>query len=51
MKTVQNLLQTYVVSVDTIESLTSIDFFPELPDSIENLLERSTDISAWSFNR
>jgi endonuclease G, mitochondrial len=34
-------LQTFVVSVDSLESLTSIDFFPALQDSIENRLESS----------
>jgi endonuclease G len=34
-----NPLQSFVVSVDYIESITGIDFFPELPDSVENLLE------------
>lgn len=43
-------LQTYLVSVDSVESLTGIDFFPELKDSIENRLERSADTYAWSFN-
>ena len=43
-------LQEYVVSVDSVESLTGIDFFPELPDSIENLLERGKDLSAWFGN-
>jgi endonuclease G, mitochondrial len=44
-------LQIYVVSVDSLESLTSIDFFPELPDSLENRLERSKDFIGWSFNK
>jgi endonuclease G len=44
-------LQEYVVSVDSLESLTGIDFFPALADPIENLLESSTDVSAWSFNK
>lgn len=43
-------LQTFVVSVDSLESLTGIDFFPELSDSIENQLERSINISSWPFN-
>jgi endonuclease G len=42
-------LQTYVVSVDSIESITGIDFFPELQDSVESRLERSTDISIMVF--
>ena len=44
-------LQRYVVSVDSVESITGIDFFPELPDSIENRLERKKDIYGWSFNK
>ena len=44
-------LQTYVVTVDSLESLTGIDFFQELPDSIENQLESSKDVSPWSFNK
>lgn len=37
----------YVVSVDKIESITGIDFFPKLENSIENNLEKSVDISSW----
>jgi endonuclease G len=44
-------LQNYVVTVDSLESLTGIDFFPELPDSIENHLESSKDVSSWSFHK
>jgi endonuclease G len=44
-------LQSYVVSVDSVESLTGIDFFPELPDTIESRLERTKDLSGWSFNK
>jgi endonuclease G len=44
-------LQTYVVSVDYVESITGIDFFPELPDSIESRLESGKELSGWSFNK
>ena len=44
-------LQSYVLSVDSVESLTGIDFFPELKDSIENILESSKDLSGWYFNK
>ena len=44
-------LQEYVVSVDSLENITRIDFFPALPDSLERLLESSKDVSAWSFNK
>lgn len=43
-------LYEFVVSVDSIEKLTGIDFFPELDDSIENKLEASSDYKNWSFN-
>ena len=42
-------LYEYVVSVDEVEKLTGIDFFPILLDSIENELEKSSDYKAWSF--
>jgi len=34
---------TYAVSVDSLEQLTGIDFFPSLNDSLENLLEKGND--------
>lgn len=42
-------LYEFVVSVDEIERLTGIDFFPGLPDEIENDLEKRNDYKAWSF--
>lgn len=42
-------LYEFVVSVDTIEKLTGIDFFPELDDAIENKLEASSSYKGWSF--
>ena len=43
-------LYTFVVSVDTIEQLTGIDFFKELDDALENKLEASASYKHWSFN-
>lgn len=43
-------LYEFVVSVDSIEKLTGIDFFPELDDAIENKLEASSNYKNWSFN-
>ena len=40
----------FVVSIDSVEKLTGIDFYPELPDDLETKLESSTDYSDWSFN-
>jgi endonuclease G len=42
-------LYKFVTSIDHIETLTGIDFFPGLPDSIENKLESKTDYKGWSF--
>ncbi|WP_299225108.1 DNA/RNA non-specific endonuclease [uncultured Psychroserpens sp.] len=43
-------LYEYVVSVDEIEQLTGIDFFPQLEDQLEDQLEASNDYKNWSFN-
>jgi endonuclease G len=42
-------LQHFVVSVDEVEALTAIDFFPELDDDIEFKIEASKDYSEWKF--
>ena len=42
-------LREFVTSVDHIEDLTGIDFFPELEDSVENKLEASTSLSGWKL--
>ena len=43
-------LYDFVVSVDYIEKLTGVDFFPELDDNLERQLEKSGDYKNWSFN-
>ncbi|WP_136480204.1 DNA/RNA non-specific endonuclease [Cognatitamlana onchidii] len=40
-------LYNFVVSVDEIEVLTGIDFFPELPDAVENRVEANSIYNAW----
>lgn len=42
-------LYKFVVSIDKVEALTGIDFFPELDDKIENRLEASSSYKSWSF--
>lgn len=42
-------LYEFVISVDELEEKTGIDFFPSLPDSIENELEKAKSYKAWSF--
>ena len=42
-------LYKYTTSIDNIEKLTGIDFFPQLPDSVENQIEAQNDYKKWSF--
>ena len=42
-------LYDFVVSINELEQKTGIDFFPELPDNIENKLESSSNYKNWSF--
>lgn len=39
----------FTTSIDTIEKLTGIDFFPALSDDIEDSLESNSDYKDWSF--
>lgn len=43
-------LYSYVVSVDSLEQITGIDFFPKLNDELESSLEKRTDYKSWLFN-
>lgn len=45
----ESTLQTYVVPVDSIELLTGIDFFPALPDNLEEKLEAAANPGVWSW--
>ena len=40
-------LKSFVVTVDEIEKLTGIDFFPKLPDNLENRLESKIATDDW----
>lgn len=42
-------LNKFVVSIDKIEQMTGINFFPNLPDYTEKKLEKSSDYKGWSF--
>lgn len=42
-------LYKFVTSIDEIETLTGIDFFSQLPDDIENKIEKSNSYNNWSF--
>lgn len=42
-------LSTYAMSVEDIQIITDIDFFPALPDSIEQRVEKSVDFVKWNI--
>ena len=44
-------LQYYAVSIDSIEKLTGIDFFPLLQDGQEDLIEKTLCVKCWSWNK
>ena len=43
-------MSTYAMTVDEVEELTNIDFFPSLPDKIENTVENEVDFSKWTVS-
>lgn len=46
---VNNPMRDYCVPVDSVEALTGIDFFVNLPDDVENELEGMCDRAAWGI--
>lgn len=42
-------LSTYAMSVEEIQKIADIDFFPALPDSIEQKAESEVDFSKWNI--
>ncbi|GAB4339647.1 MAG: DNA/RNA non-specific endonuclease [Flammeovirgaceae bacterium] len=44
-------LTRYVVSIDALEEMTGIDFFPALPDDLEKKLESEMQTELWKFER
>lgn len=45
----QGPLAAYAVSVDEVERLTGIDFYSQLPDSIETIVEKKIDPGYWDW--
>lgn len=43
-------LMSYMVSVNEVETITGIDFFPNLPDSVEEIVESDFVVSDWTIN-
>jgi len=42
-------LQYYAVTIDSVEKVTGIDFFPLLPDDQEKIIEGSINLNNWSW--
>jgi endonuclease G len=42
-------LQSYAVSIDSVENFTGIDFFPLLPDNQEEIIEKSICLNCWDW--
>ncbi len=40
----------YVKTIDEVESITGIDFFPQLPDDVEERIESSCNLDDWYGN-
>lgn len=40
-------MEYYACSVDEVEKVTGFDFFYQLPDSIENVIEASSNFNEW----
>ena len=38
----------YYNSIDQVERILGMDFFPALPDSIEDVVEANADINEWN---
>lgn len=43
-------IESYAVSIDKVEELTGINFFPNVEDALEDKVEQQTDIKVWMPN-
>ncbi len=43
-------LTTFAVTIDSVETLTGIDFFPRLPDEVENAIESHFYPTDWAWS-
>ena len=41
-------MSTYAKTIDEVEEITNIDFFPSLPDRIEKRIESEVDFTKWT---
>lgn len=44
-------MSTYAMTVNEVEEITGIDFFPSLPNKIENAVEDTVDFSKWTVKK
>lgn len=44
-------MSTYAKTIDEVEEITNIDFFPSLPDRIEKKIESEVDFSKWTVKK
>jgi endonuclease G, mitochondrial len=42
-------LQDFAVTIDSVEKVTGIDFYPSLPDNQEKMIEKTLCIDCWSW--
>ncbi|MCD4744061.1 MAG: DNA/RNA non-specific endonuclease [Desulfobacteraceae bacterium] len=42
-------IKDYIVTVNTLETLTGLDFYPELSSSVENRVESQYELKKWGF--
>ncbi len=45
----RQMMADCAMSVDEVERITGIDFFPALPDDVENRIEREFDVRDWRY--
>ena len=45
----QDPLQHYAVTIDSVEQLTGTDFFYQLPEEQEKIIESTIDLNKWSW--
>ena len=48
-ETTNDPLYTYAVSIDSVETVTGIDFLYNLPDSLENYIEQNINLESWQL--
>lgn len=44
-------LKSFAVSIDSVERLTGLDFFPRLPDDVEEKIESRVEEESWLWKR